>query len=464
MSGTDFTSKIYGLIGHTPPAPVLGSLDEKKEYAFAAVKKALEVLDLAEISDKLPKVVHVAGTKGKGSTCAMVESILRSGGLKTGLFTSPHLIKVNERIRLNGKCIQDQKLEKYFNEVYFPLEKAEALLGFYKFMTVLALHIFTKEDLDVVILEVGIGGLLDATNVVERKVSCGVTLLDFDHTEYLGTTMEEIAFQKAGIYTSGAKCYSIFQQNPVGLEILRNSASAAGEQLHVARPLEDDDLVVGLEGDHQRYNAGLAIELAREILTDKAEEEFKQIVKHGLREVRYPGRCQQVETGHLHFFLDGAHTSKSIAAACDWFDSKSSSDGKVVKNILIFNCAISKPVKEMFESLVSLLGKIKFDKVVFCAGESLKPTTKRRKSAKEILLGEEDETFLSESSWQETLAVVFTEMTKASNVNVDQITFSTNLQTVLTGLKASGESSRVFVTGSLLLVGDVLKDINFVVE
>lgn len=161
----------------------------------------LERLNLSVRVQKHLSVIHVAGTKGKGSTCAMTERILREEGFKTGLFTSPHLISPCERIRINGAPITPDLFLHHFESIWNRLnETADQSQGhppiawFFRFLTLLALQVFVDEKVDVAILEVGLGGRLDATNVIQQPVVCGITTLDFDHTQILGSTMDAIAY------------------------------------------------------------------------------------------------------------------------------------------------------------------------------------------------------------------------------------------------------------------------------
>ena len=150
------------------------------------------------------KVVHVAGTKGKGSTCTMVESILRTKGYRTALYTSPHLVDVRERIRINGALLPKEDFSRFFWEVHeqlrhtadAPSTRFPAMPGYFRFLTLLAFKVFLSLGVDVAVIEVGLGGRLDATNVVSPLV-CGITSLDYDHTNVLGNTLAEIAFEKA---------------------------------------------------------------------------------------------------------------------------------------------------------------------------------------------------------------------------------------------------------------------------
>lgn len=176
------------------------------------------------------KAVHVSGTKGKGSTCAMVESILRQRGLKTGLYTSPHLLSVTERIRIDGRPIAKDKFVRYFWQVYDRVVGAASVGNedkddddeerrppYFKFLTVLAFHIFLEERVEAAIFEVGIGGRYDCTNVIRNPVVCGITTLDLDHTSLLGGTIAEIAWHKAGIMKPGVATFTDASQPEVRL-------------------------------------------------------------------------------------------------------------------------------------------------------------------------------------------------------------------------------------------------------
>jgi len=173
-------------------------------------------------------IIHVAGSKGKGSTCVQTEALLRARGLKTGLFTSPHLIDVRERFRMDGVPIHQTPFLQHFWYVWDTLHVEEdhetlptelqndptyrPVPGFFRFMTCLAFRIFSAEKVDVAVIEVGIGGRLDATNVVKSPVVCGISLLDLDHVQILGNTLEQIATEKSGIMKVNVPCYTVRQE------------------------------------------------------------------------------------------------------------------------------------------------------------------------------------------------------------------------------------------------------------
>jgi hypothetical protein len=231
------------------------------------------------------KVIHVAGTKGKGSTCTMVESILRSKGLRTALYTSPHLLDVRERIRIDGKMLPKDVFADYFWEVFgqlretadLPSTKFAAMPGYFRFLTVLAFKIFLAQGVDVAIIEVGLGGRLDATNVVAPQV-CGITSLDYDHTNVLGDTLGLIALEKAGILKPAVRSFTV-SQHPEALEVLRRRAAEVGSRLLLVPPLSSfrresaDAVQLGLEGaEVQLTNAALAVALVNAFLAPSREQ------------------------------------------------------------------------------------------------------------------------------------------------------------------------------------------------
>lgn len=254
----------------------------------------------------LPPIIHVAGTKGKGSTCVMTEAVLRAHGLRTGLFTSPHLCNMRERFRINGRPAPEPVFLKYFWHVWDALKagaarheagdaaetEAEAVTvrpmpPFFRFLTLLCLHMFCEEPVDVLILEVGLGGRLDATNIIEKPVVTAVTTLDLDHVLVLGNTLAEIAAEKAGIFKPGVPAVTCAQEESA-MGVLKRTAADVGAPLVVALPgdiesrwaatlagttaataLDSDARFppMGMHGAFQRVNAALAIALADQFLS-----------------------------------------------------------------------------------------------------------------------------------------------------------------------------------------------------
>lgn len=300
----------------------------------------LRMLELEDSIGRL-KVIHVAGTKGKGSTCAFSESILRNCGLRTGLFTSPHLIDVRERFRLDGKDISEEKFLEYFWWCFNRL-KDEAtddlpMPTYFRFLALLAFKIFVAEQVDVAILEVGLGGTYDATNVVEAPAVCGIASLGYDHMEILGNTLGQIAGEKAGIFKRGVPAFTVPQPGEA-MQVLEEKASKLDVNLQVAAPLNPNllnGLHLGLDGEHQYVNAGLAVALCSAFLqrTGHVEASYtnnkvlpEKFIK-GLNVVALQGRAQIVpdeyikdeRQGDLVFYLDGAHSPESMDVCADWF-------------------------------------------------------------------------------------------------------------------------------------------------
>ncbi|KAG7273761.1 hypothetical protein CRUP_003261 [Coryphaenoides rupestris] len=229
-----------------------------------------------ELSDlnKL-NIIHVTGTKGKGSTCAFTEKILRSQGIRTGFFSSPHLVEVRERIRINGQPLEKDLFAKYFWEVYDRLDETKHLYdghmpSFFQFLTVMSFHVFLHEKVDVAIVEVGIGGTYDGTNIIEKPWVCGVSSLGIDHIYILGNTIEQIAWQKGGIFKPGVPAFTV-KQPEAAMTVLKERAEELGLDDY---PVDCGPLQLGLVGHHQRSNAALALQLShtwlkRRFLQDK---------------------------------------------------------------------------------------------------------------------------------------------------------------------------------------------------
>ncbi|KAF0932863.1 hypothetical protein E2562_012186 [Oryza meyeriana var. granulata] len=369
----------------------------------------LQILELEEPISRM-KVIHVAGTKGKGSTCTFTESILRSCGFSTGLFTSPHLMDVRERFRLNGVDISEEKFLKYFwwcwNKLKEKTDDDIPMPTYFRFLALLAFKIFSAEQVDVAVLEVGLGGKFDATNVVEAPVVCGISSLGYDHMEILGNTLGEIAGEKAGIFKKGVPAYTAPQPEEA-MVALDQRASELGVLLQVAHPLEPHQLKnqhLGLHGEHQYLNAGLAVALASTWLekqghvdriplnrTDPLPDQFIS----GLSSASLQGRAQivtdsQVSSGEedndcsLVFYLDGAHSPESMEICARWFSHVTKEDRRVpssmvqsqsrgnCQKILLFNCMSVRDPMRLLPHLVdtSTQNGVHFDMALFVPNQS----------------------------------------------------------------------------------------------
>eukprot|EP00250_Pteridium_aquilinum_P019733 c24552_g1_i1 orf=310-2130(-) len=367
MSFQDAIATLNAHLARPRPAPPPSTADSKQSLRVARFKllfKYIEVLELEEPLSRL-SVIHVAGTKGKGSTCAFMESILRSCGYRTGLFTSPHLIDIRERFRFSGNLVQEEVFAKHFwwcwNRLQAMSSATLPMPWFFSFLTLLALKMFTVENVDVAILEVGLGGRYDATNVVQNPSVCGIASLGYDHMDVLGSTLAEIATQKAGIFKAGVPAFSVPQQ-PEAMEALYKQARGLSVPLAIAPALNSyglDSIKLGLDGEHQCVNAALAIALcatwekkrcSSPHLAMLQEGRLPDAYLHGLATTSWPGRgqiihdvgfppknlsgvakCNDPKLGTLTFYLDGAHTPESLEACAKWFCSAATggnADGK----------------------------------------------------------------------------------------------------------------------------------------
>ena len=243
------------------------------------------------------RVIHVAGTNGKGSVCAMMDSICRAQGYRTGLFTSPHLVTFRERIRVNGEMISEDAVVDGLSAIHNLIADWEPHPTFFEVTTALALKHFSEANIDVVILETGIGGRLDATNAIQSDVSV-ITQIDFDHQELLGTTLAKIASEKAGIIKPGIPVVSA-QQRPDAEKVIQARAAECDAPLQFVAGSYDDS-PVSLRGDHQKQNAALAIAAlsAANIHIDNST------IARGLARIDWPARFQKWDERTI---IDGAH-------------------------------------------------------------------------------------------------------------------------------------------------------------
>ncbi|XP_043660694.1 folylpolyglutamate synthase, mitochondrial [Drosophila teissieri] len=320
--------------------------------------------------------IHVAGTKGKGSTCALTESLLRHQGVRTGFFSSPHILSTNERIRIDGQLLAKDKFTEQFWKVYNRLwdrrEHDHDMPAYFKFLTILGFHVFVAEHVDVVVLEVGIGGEHDCTNIVRNVRTVGITSLGLEHTELLGRTLPEIAWQKAGIIKAGSHVFTHVTQ-PICLDVIRQRTQEHSATLYEVPPTEDyfrSDAYAPIWQTFShliRLNGSLAIQLAGDWLTQSGRQQhtpnevrMDPQLLGGLISAHWPGRCQLIEWHNMRLHLDGAHTLESMEVCTDWF-AKSVRDS-VHPKILIFNRTGESGV----EPLLKLLNRTcAFDMVCF---------------------------------------------------------------------------------------------------
>jgi len=265
------------------------------------------LLELAGAPDRRLRIALVAGTKGKGSTCAMLASILGAAGLRCGLYTKPHLQAYRERIRVDGRAISADDLSSHldmFQKLSGDLPTAAGEPTTFEVTTALALEYFASQGCRMAVVEVGLGGRLDATNATEPELSV-ITSISYDHTAILGRTLGAIASEKAGILRPGRPAL-LAQQRPAALRALRRACRSVGAECRVVAPLAHD---VSLPGAHQRQNAALAVAAAR-VLRSEIEPSS---IEAGLERIRWPGRFEVVDD----VVLDGAHNGASAEALAE---------------------------------------------------------------------------------------------------------------------------------------------------
>jgi len=361
--------------------------------------------------------LHVAGTNGKGSLCAVAESVLRSMGIRTGLYTSPHLVEFSERFRIGGGKVADTKIDEAIARVRKVTESwgDEEQPTFFELVTALAFDLFDRGGCEVVVLETGLGGRLDATNTAP-KIACAITPIALDHSEWLGNTLGEIAREKAGILREGVPVV-IAPQEPEVSEVLAEAVLAIGAPCDwVTVPLPPD-LSLGLAGSHQRWNASVALGLIRAAGFDPAPE----VIARGLREVFWPGRFQRLLTGGGELILDGAHNLHAARQlAITWREEYGEQPCR-----LIFGALADKDPSAMLLELMPLASEI-----------FLVPVASQRSAdPRKIASGE-----------------AFT------NYSQPIPTICGSLREALEGLRRQGSDSEApaLLTGSLFLVGEAL--------
>jgi dihydrofolate synthase/folylpolyglutamate synthase len=268
------------------------------------MRRLAAALGVALGGEAAPHFIHVAGTNGKGSTCALLESVCLAAGRRTGLYTSPHLVSLRERFRLDGALISEEELCEALKRIRRLVSKWEPHPTFFEIVTALGLEWFQRKGAEWVVLETGMGGRLDATNVVTPVVSV-LTPVGLDHQQYLGTGLAQIAAEKAGILKAGVPALSA-PQPPEVLEVLERVALEKGTSLRVvSSPWGGGP--VGLAGTVQRWNAALAVAA----LSAAGLEPGAEALRLGLAQVQWPGRFQQLAADLV---VDGAHNPAAAVA------------------------------------------------------------------------------------------------------------------------------------------------------
>jgi dihydrofolate synthase/folylpolyglutamate synthase len=272
---------------------------------------------LGRPQDALPPAFHVAGTNGKGSTCAFLRGAIEASGRTAHVFTSPHLVRFNERIRIAGKLITDEQLASLLSDVLDASDGIDA--SFFEVTTAVAFLAFARTPADAAVIEVGLGGRLDATNMIDRPLACGIAALGIDHQQFLGKSLVEIAGEKAGIAKTGVPLV-VLAQPPEAEEAIQQIADDCGAPvLMESRDWAiDPSLRSSLLGEHQVRNANLAWQMLH---AQHAIPVGRASFLSGLTSAKWPARFQELAPGPLigttETWLDGAHNleaAKALAA------------------------------------------------------------------------------------------------------------------------------------------------------
>lgn len=434
------------------------------------------------------KTIHVAGTKGKGSVSALATSILvryPTVAGRVGTYTSPHVVSVRERIMLDGEPIAPELFARYFFELWDRFGASAAAEGrkgagevapfYFRFLTILAWHVFLSEGVRSAVVECGIGGEYDATNVVpgEAVTAAVVTQLGIDHVAMLGRTAEEIAWHKAGVFKGGVKAFTrrLEGQGKEGvMKVLRDRAAEKGATL-VEIPdgmVEGWDGVDGarLRGEFQKNNMALAVAAAREHLLrlgqgfeapfardDYQLRDMPAEFYEGLKTASLRGRCElitDVEAG-VEWYLDGAHTDESLEAAGRWFGR--AAGGENAARILVFNQQERDAPHLLTVLLKAAGGGSVFDMAVFCRNEEDEPA---EGEARDLSMQEANARVLGGWDTGDKKVAVRTESAVRPALKAVLEAAGEN--------RRAGITTRVLVTGSFHLVGAVIKNIEQVEE
>jgi dihydrofolate synthase / folylpolyglutamate synthase len=369
----DYRQAVDYILGFTDYETIPGIAYTAANYDLRRMEKLLLPLGNPHLGTK---TVHIAGTKGKGSTAAMVSQVLVSAGYRTGLFTSPHLHTIRERVRVNNSPITGEEFADIVTGLKPVVEKInnEAEFGnltTFEILTAVVFDYFKKQGIDVQVLEAGLGGRLDATNVVQSDI-CVITSISLDHTAILGDTVAEIAGEKAGIIKPGCTVINAPQPDEAGEVIERTCRQQGATLIQVGRDITwqrtagdlrgqsftlrsgnaEYHLTIPLIGDYQLENAAAAV-AALEALSQRGVPVPRQAIEQGLGEVNWPGRLQIVGE-HPFFVVDGAHNGYSMKKLVETVKHYFTYS----KCHVIFATSCDKDIRGMAQELAALGGSI----------------------------------------------------------------------------------------------------------
>ena len=311
------------------------------ELGLDRISKILALLKNPQ--DKL-KCIHVAGTNGKGSVCAVIAAVLQEAGFKTGLYTSPHIFDYTERIKISGENISQKDFAKYTAKICKIADKNKIPLTEFEVLTAVMFKYFADKKVDVVVLETGLGGRFDATNVIKENLCAVITHIDFDHTERLGKTLSQIAFEKAGIIKEN--CPVIVSE---GYEVFKDTADKKNSLYILVSPFEDTSNL-SLKGLYQQENLSLALSAVRYLFPKIPQS----VIQYAISKVQHPCRFQYIKEKNM--IIDAAHNPNGIHAlrqSLDYYYPDS-------QRRFVFGCLKNKDYKAMVEELFDKNDEIYF--------------------------------------------------------------------------------------------------------
>ena len=337
---------------------------------------------LKELGNPHVKILtaHIAGTKGKGSTATMLAEMLRACGLRVGLYTSPHINDIRERIKINGEMITQAGLARLVCQIEPIIGASKSKPTFFEIFTAMAFRHFADEKVDMAVIEAGLGGRLDSTNVIKPAV-CGLTSISMDHMQQLGDTLAKIAGEKAGILKKDVPAISVAQR-PEAKRVLRKVAKEAdaplrfmGEEIEFSYRVESsrrdgchtricmttprsrfEHIHVPLLGEHQALNCGLALAMLDQLKSNGLKIDDSKVIE-GLASIRLPGRMETISE-NPRVLVDGAHNGASIQALMRALAQHIQYDSMV----LVFGCAADKDINGMMDQIIRGADKVIFTK------------------------------------------------------------------------------------------------------
>lgn len=307
------------------------------DFKLERIQKVFQQLNVSPIA---PFIITVAGTNGKGSTTNTIASICQSAGISVGLYTSPHMHCFNERIQINGQNASDEEIIEAFEAIQ--TARGEITLTYFEFATLAAFYLFHKHKIEIAVLEVGLGGRLDATNIVDANIAA-ITPIDLDHTNLLGNTITEIAFEKAGIIKPNA--LAISAENSPNLSIIQQADKNHATLLHGDKDFKYQQVsesswqyqhqgktlmlpMPRLQGAHQLQNSATAITVL--LNSPIAEQLTESIIGHGLLNTQLKGRFEQVIHNNCEFYFDVTHNPQGAAILHDLLKPYRANGQKVI--------------------------------------------------------------------------------------------------------------------------------------